>query len=1199
MRLAVLLLLLSASLAGQSRVGWRCLGGASPECPAVPGGNASPDPALWPAHAGQAPAKTDSLGRAVLYMKEPGGSSSIYSTTIYTIDGAAGAETVTRLPGGDGAVTAQNPAGANKCPADSGNIWPADGHPDGQWFPDSHGNAWTIGRVAFSSCTWTVTADGSNTVTASAFPSFPFYHGTGPGTWEGQTVDINSITYNVATVSSDGHTLTVGAPGPTTVPAGTWTLQPDHFGTQGRTSIWQIPLTGGSVGTNTLIGLSGLPAGTPVFTFPAGFVFQNGSSVYDPVHDVGIIHRWNKGSHMLFLWCPGNSVSGPQSTVGCVNPHDFAEPVLSSGTVNVSNSPSTGSVVRQTGTAFNTDGTWVGKNIVFSSSDGSVRVASTIASVADGDHLAVADNLGTLTGYHYSLFPTAVKFMAMDWDSVHQDAVLYGGGNDGLSTFYNETWSYNPATKEFKLLCGKGCTPPPVYTNQSSSGVGLDGLVYRASTNTHFYRASSSATPALYEYERLTDRWTPIQYVTGPISRPGIDMSMTGLGTDRLLAVTRNVDANNTTEIWVGDITPNTGMGHSTLLCHDVDGDGYGSGPQSLGPYTNLVIDGTTNTKVTSASHTFVADDVGRVVTVTSGTGFTVQSVTIVSVAAGAATLEYSAGTLSSTGGHWQIDGCLGPDADDLDAAVHTADQACIKWGGGSCSNEAVNNHAKILKVLNHLGRNPAHIWYVALAGFTPSGNDSTGTMDDTTKPFLTCCGVGKANPAAADDVVIREGSYNTNITLPNGSDRDHQVGALSYPGEKARWNVDGTGFHAQGAIWQFYGGLGCNMCNTNGSGIHDLGTANISPMSINNSHDVVIDGFDSSGNEWGLNGGTFYNYTVFNGVLHDQKQTAPNGGHGLYWANHDGENTSGGVPPEVSTVYSYGTVIRGTHFIRNPEEGIHLNGRFEGAVVDHNIFNLNDKPDGGAAIQLQTGVRNSTFSVLSFLNNSTSIGLDEYAGWCTTDNPTGPCPYGQTGNVFDHITSYNNGHWEDGTLCCGASNSYGIHITLADGLTGSQGNNTFSNSIVVTWRWTPAGATPWTYDANSSSDITTTTLTNVIGYSSYQPPWSTNTFLVGATEHNCAWAAANFGSVTGCNWSDPLFVAADAANYNQSLFDLRLTAGSPAKGTATPNTISIFDLIGNPFSTTAPSIGAYEYMGASSGSISGGPVIMGGKVLR
>jgi hypothetical protein len=75
--------------------------------------------------------------------------------------------------------------------------------------------------------------------------------------------------------------------------------------------------------------------------------------------------------------------------------------------------------------------------------------------------------------------------------------------------------------------------------------------------------------------------------------------------------------------------------------------------------YTDLVIDGTTNTKCTSAAFPFAAADVGNIINITSGTGFTVQRVQILSVSGVTATCDKSLGTLGSTGGNGKLGGGL------------------------------------------------------------------------------------------------------------------------------------------------------------------------------------------------------------------------------------------------------------------------------------------------------------------------------------------------------------------------------------------------------------------------------------------------------------------------------------------------------------------------------------------------------------
>lgn len=74
---------------------------------------------------------------------------------------------------------------------------------------------------------------------------------------------------------------------------------------------------------------------------------------------------------------------------------------------------------------------------------------------------------------------------------------------------------------------------------------------------------------------------------------------------------------------------------------------------------TDVVIDGSDSTKISSAGTAFDSTDVDNLYYQVSGTGFTVGRFHIVSVAAGVATLDRSAGTLGSTGGTSNLGGAL------------------------------------------------------------------------------------------------------------------------------------------------------------------------------------------------------------------------------------------------------------------------------------------------------------------------------------------------------------------------------------------------------------------------------------------------------------------------------------------------------------------------------------------------------------
>ena len=76
--------------------------------------------------------------------------------------------------------------------------------------------------------------------------------------------------------------------------------------------------------------------------------------------------------------------------------------------------------------------------------------------------------------------------------------------------------------------------------------------------------------------------------------------------------------------------------------------------------YTDIVIDGSDNTKITSAARPFTPNDAGNIINVTAGTGFTVQRIQILSVdGSNVATCDKAVGTTGSTGGTGNFGGGL------------------------------------------------------------------------------------------------------------------------------------------------------------------------------------------------------------------------------------------------------------------------------------------------------------------------------------------------------------------------------------------------------------------------------------------------------------------------------------------------------------------------------------------------------------
>lgn len=121
----------------------------------------------------------------------------------------------------------------------------------------------------------------------------------------------------------------------------------------------------------------------------------------------------------------------------------------------------------------------------------------------------------------------------------------------------------------------------------------------------------------------------------------------------------------------------------------DTNGGGFVAGAtgvdysqQNAAQYsgTDLAVDASLNTKVTSASHSFVANDVGNIMQLPGGGAFTAGFYQIVSVASGAATLDRSPAATSSTGGSYAVGGCLAT-LNKLATAMIGSNKAWVKEG--------------------------------------------------------------------------------------------------------------------------------------------------------------------------------------------------------------------------------------------------------------------------------------------------------------------------------------------------------------------------------------------------------------------------------------------------------------------------------------------------------------------------------------
>ncbi|GEM_PF-6894620 len=146
--------------------------------------------------------------------------------------------------------------------------------------------------------------------------------------------------------------------------------------------------------------------------------------------------------------------------------------------------------------------------------------------------------------------------------------------------------------------------------------------------------------------------------------------------------------------------------------------------------------------------------------------------------AANASGLDLQATNIDRDGDGYGVGpGLKGPDADDGDASVQTADHARAKYPGGSRASDGLSVFWR------HRGYTPAHYYYLS-----PSGDDRNGKADDPSRPFATFEGLKAARRLTGDDaVIVRAGTYSEGPALawpnPSGS-QGHPILFLAYPGE-------------------------------------------------------------------------------------------------------------------------------------------------------------------------------------------------------------------------------------------------------------------------------------------------------------------------------------------------------------------------------------------------------------------------------
>ena len=509
--------------------------------------------------------------------------------------------------------------------------------------------------------------------------------------------------------------------------------------------------------------------------------------------------------------------------------------------------------------------------------------------------------------------------------------------------------------------------------------------------------------------------------------------------------------------------------------------------------------------------------------------------------------------------------GCIGMDADDTDASVHSAAQAIAKYG-------------TLNAFLSHLGYNPTRIWYIS-----PTGNNSTGVVNDPSHPYRDWSNASiRTQVAPGDMVMLRAGIFTNMIIDPPSGTVGNPIIFMAYPGESVLLDTTSGGYNALDLAAQSYviiDGIKVTGGGGTGSGCVS-GFTNSGSLSYT-LHDDIFRHMEISKCEQGIDLVSVNNVTIENNVIHDINVSGAQ--HCIYLAARDG------LLPNTNVI------IRRNICYNANWNGFHLNGMFNNMQVDQNvIYNV-----GIAGLSLQTGVSNSFFrNNLVFNAASEAMEIGDYdSGACSlySNDGTGPyCPHDESGNVIENNTFYQTG--VDTTSNGQAANGQNV-VLIHNGspnLTADMGHSTFRNNIFANYGYnapvafingggdntcgSPTTCLNWAssdifdhnlfFDADGTNSSKIVTLGNGFGLSGY----------------TCSTAGA-VTAMTNCLNADPKFINVSPSLWNSpSSFNFHLSASSPAISAGTILGASTYDIIGNAFSNP-PSLGAYEYGSGGGGS--------------
>ena len=252
--------------------------------------------------------------------------------------------------------------------------------------------------------------------------------------------------------------------------------------------------------------------------------------------------------------------------------------------------------------------------------------------------------------------------------------------------------------------------------------------------------------------------------------------------------------------------------------------------------FTDMII-GATTTQFTSVLNPVGKNFIGNIISVTSGTGFTVQRVAVVSTSGVTATCDKSLGTAASTGGNGRLGGCFASPgaAGSVGIAGHTY---WINAGTYTMTSATANIAAGTFKPTG--GSNGTFTW---VEGYTTVRGDRAGT-----RPIL------KVNAGVSTTVIVdlTTGTYNRCfwITVDGNaqtSSRGISSGTVSYVAHCTGQNCTNSAFVANANNSCATVDCSATGCSTQPAFLTTSGAVGVACVAYSN----TVTGFSGADGKW------------------------------------------------------------------------------------------------------------------------------------------------------------------------------------------------------------------------------------------------------------------------------------------------------------------------------------------------------------